>query len=89
VTVAIPLISADSMPLLSTPDFVRLLEERSRAGMKVLPILLTSFRFDGPSLAQFTALNAGSPVEAMNEHAREAQWRDLIKVVKLHMTREI
>jgi hypothetical protein len=89
VTVAIPLISADSMPLLSTPDFVRLLEERSRAGMKVLPILLTAFRFDGPSLAQFTALNPGSPVETMNEPAREAQWRDLIKVVKLHMTREI
>lgn len=57
--------------------------------MKVLPILLTSFRIEGPSLSQFTALNPGSPIDAMSEPAREAQWRDLIKVVRLHMTREI
>ena len=89
VTLAIPLISANSMPLLTSPDFLRLLEEKSRSGMKVLPILLTTSRVDEPSLAQFTTLNPGKPIEAMTEPAREAQWRELLTLVKLHITREI
>lgn len=89
VAVAILLISADSLPLLCTPDFLRLLEERSRLGMKVLPILLSPLRPEAPSLGQFTALNPTNPIESMTEPAREAQWRDLITLVRLHLTREV
>jgi serine/threonine protein kinase len=87
VAIAILLISRDSVPLLTSPDLIRLLEERSRAGTMVLPLLLNTSRFDDSPLSRFSALNPGTLVEALSELEREALWRKMITAVKTHLTR--